>query len=169
MADPSIGGAILGEAVHFVDLMYWLLESEPISVSAYCLPTGKEDPIGENNMVASFNFADGSVGNLTYSTLGSSKAGGERVEVFAKGITGVVEDFKKLKIVSNTTKTSSTLWAHKGYQAQLESFFSSIAQSESPVVTVRDGARATIVCVEMLRSAETNTPREINLDTLLSG
>ena len=62
MADPSIGGAILGEAVHFVDLMYWLLESEPISVTAYCLPTGKGDPIGENNLVASFSFADGSIG-----------------------------------------------------------------------------------------------------------
>ena len=61
MADPSTGGAILGEACHFVDLMYWLLDSEPISVSAYSLPTGKKDPIGENNVVASFQFADGSI------------------------------------------------------------------------------------------------------------
>ena len=30
MADPAIGGAILGEACHFVDLMYWLLDSEPV-------------------------------------------------------------------------------------------------------------------------------------------
>ncbi len=37
MADPAIGGAILGEACHFVDLMYWLLDSEPFSVSAYSL------------------------------------------------------------------------------------------------------------------------------------
>jgi len=41
MADPSSGGAILGEACHFVDLMYWLLGSEPVSVSAYTLPTGE--------------------------------------------------------------------------------------------------------------------------------
>ena len=63
----AIGGAILGEACHFVDLMYWLLDSEPVEVSAYCLPTGKQDPMGENNMVACFRFADGSIGNLTYS------------------------------------------------------------------------------------------------------
>ena len=44
MADPAIGGAILGEACHFIDLMYWLLDSEPVSVSAYSLPTGKADP-----------------------------------------------------------------------------------------------------------------------------
>ncbi|HEX7294627.1 MAG TPA: bi-domain-containing oxidoreductase, partial [Pyrinomonadaceae bacterium] len=71
MADPSIGGAILGEAVHFVDLMYWLLESEPISVCAYSLPTGKAAPIGENNLVATLRFSDGSIATLNYSTIGS--------------------------------------------------------------------------------------------------
>src|SRR4030095_13875893 len=71
MADPAIGGAILGEACHFVDLMYWLLDAEPESVFAYSLPTDKKEPIGENNLVASFRFADGSIGNLTYCTVGS--------------------------------------------------------------------------------------------------
>lgn len=169
MADPSIGGAIIGEAVHFVDLMYWLLESEPINVSAYCLPTGKTDPVGENNLVATFRFADGSIATLNYSTIGSKKAQGERVEVFAKGITSLVQDFKRFKSVSNFKHTKSTLWAHKGYEAQLSSFFQSISRGESPDITVRDGARATVVCVEMLRSAQTLTSREINLDALLTG
>ena len=169
MADPSIGGAIIGEAVHFVDLMYWLLESEPVNVSAYTLPTGKTDPVGENNMVATFRFADGSIGTLNYSTIGSKRAGGERVEVFAKGITSMVQDFKRFNSVSNFKHTKSTLWAHKGYEAQLDSFFRSISRGESPDITVRDGARATVVCVEMLKAAQTLTSREINLDALLTG
>lgn len=169
MADPSIGGAIIGEAVHFVDLLYWLLESEPINVSAYCLPTGKRDPVGENNLVATFRFADGSIATLNYSTIGSKKAQGERVEVFSKGVTSLVQDFKRFKSVSNFKHSKSTLWAHKGYEAQLDSFFSSISRGESPAITVRDGARATVVCVEMLKSAQTLTSREINLDGLLIG
>jgi len=169
MADPSIGGAIIGEAVHFVDLMYWLLESEPVNVSAYCLPTGKADPIGENNLVASFRFADGSVASLNYSTLGPKKAQGERVEVFAKGVCSLVEDFKRFTFLANLRRKRSTLWAHKGYEAQLESFFSSIARGECPEITVRDGARATLVCVEMLKSAKTLAPRDINLEALLTG
>src|SRR5205085_740547 len=96
MADPAIGGAILGEACHFVDLMYWMLESEPVSVSAYSLPTGKQDPIGENNLVAAFRFEDGSIGNLTYCTVGSKTSAGERVEVFAQGAAGFAEDFKRI-------------------------------------------------------------------------
>jgi predicted dehydrogenase/threonine dehydrogenase-like Zn-dependent dehydrogenase len=169
MADPTIGGAILGEAVHFVDLMYWLLESEPINVSAYCLPTGKTDPIGENNLVANFRFADGSIGSLNYSTIGAKKAPGERIEVFAGGLTSTVQDFKWFRSVSRSTQVRSSLWAHKGYEDQLRSFFRNIAQGESPSITVRDGARATLVCVEMLRSAESLTPREINLEALLTG
>src|SRR5215510_15698087 len=107
MADPAIGGAILGEACHFIDLMYWLLNSEPVSVSAYSLPTGKADPIGENNLAASFRFADGSVGNLTYCTVGSKTSGGERVEVFAQGIGVATENFKRLGIHKGTRAAKS--------------------------------------------------------------
>jgi predicted dehydrogenase len=169
MADPSIGGAIIGEAVHFVDLMYWLLESEPINVSAYCLPTGKTDPVGENNLVASFRFADGSIGTLNYSTIGSKRAQGERVEAFAKGITSLVQDFKRFESATKIKQKRATLWAHKGYEDQLRSFFRSLARGDAPEITVRDGARATLVCVEMLKSAQTLAPREINLEALLTG
>ena len=169
MANPAIGGAIIGEAVHFVDLMYWLLESEPVNASAYSLPTGKTDPVGENNLVATFRFADGSIASLNYSTIGSKKAPGERVEVFAEGITSMVQDFKRFKSVSNLKRTRTTMWAYKGYDDQLRSFFDSITRGESPAVTVRDGARATLVCLEMLRSAQTLTAREINLGAILTG
>ena len=169
MADPSIGGAVVGEAVHFVDLMYWLLESEPVNVSAYCLPTGKSDPVGENNLVATFRFADGSIGTLNYSTIGSRAAQGERVEVFAQGMTSLVQDFKRFESTSTFKQKRATFWAHKGYEDQLRSFFRSIATGEAPDITVRDGARATLVCVEMLKSAQTLSSREINLTGLLTG
>lgn len=167
MADPAFGGAILGEACHFVDLMYWLLESEPVNVSAYCLPTGGQDPIGENNMVASFRFADGSIGNLTYCTVGSKTSGGERVEVFAQGIGCATEDFKRLTIKSNLSRTRSRWWAEKGYAAQLESFIKGIRRGAPPEVTVRDGARATIGCLRMLASAQSLAPCRIELDASL--
>lgn len=168
MSDPAIGGAILGEACHFIDLMYWLLESEPVSVSAYSLPTGKQEPVGENNIVASFRFADGSIGNLTYSTVGSKTSAGERVEVFAEGVGAVVEDFKRLKVQTNVRRTRSRLWADKGYQAQLDSFVKSIRTGESPEIGARDGARATIACLRMLESARAGAQRTIDLESALA-
>lgn len=167
MADPSIGGAILGEACHFADLMYWLLESEPVSVSAYSLPTNKTEPIGQNNIVASFRFADGSIGNLTYCTVGSKTSAGERVEVFAPGLGLVTEDFKSLSINTDVRRADSSWWAKKGYRAQLEAFLDSLRGITTPQVTVKDGVRATIVCLRMLESARLKSPTEITLEGVL--
>lgn len=164
MADPSIGGAILGEACHFVDLMYWLLESEPVEVSAYCLPTGKQDPIGENNIVASFRFADGSIGNLTYCTVGSRTSGGERVEAFAQGIGIIVDSFKRLTICGTSKRKRSDLWARKGYDEQMRFFFRDILEDTNNVADVMDGTRATICCRKILESASTFKPIRIKME-----
>jgi len=163
-ADPAIGGAILGEACHFVDLMYWLLESEPISVSAFSLPADQKEPVGENNVVASFRFADGSIGNLTYCTVGSKTSGCERVEVYAAGLGGVVEDFKRLEVSTSSRRTKTIWWPKKGYDAQMESFVLRVRKGMEPEVTVRDGMRSTISCLRMLESARTSEPRRIDVD-----
>jgi predicted dehydrogenase/threonine dehydrogenase-like Zn-dependent dehydrogenase len=158
MADPAIGGAILGEACHFIDLMHWLLDSEPVSVSAYSLPTGKADPIGENNIAASFRFADGSIGNLTYCTVGSNSSGGERVEVFAQGVGGFSEDFKRTGIHRGTRSAKSKIWPDKGYYPQMADFVESIRKGRPPAVTVRDGVRSTLGCLAMMNSAKDGSP-----------
>jgi predicted dehydrogenase len=167
MADPAIGGAILGEACHFVDLMYWLLESEPVEVTAYSLPTGQKEPIGENNLVASFRFADGSIGSLTYCTVGSKTSGGERVEVFAQGLGVATEDFKRLTVSAGLRRTRTRWWGEKGYGAQLESFVGRVREGKEPEVTVRDGARATVGCLRMLESARMLRPVALDLDAVL--
>jgi predicted dehydrogenase/threonine dehydrogenase-like Zn-dependent dehydrogenase len=167
MADLAIGGAILGEACHFVDLMYWLLESEPVRVTAYSLPTGTREPVGQNNMVASFQFADGSIGNLTYCTIGSKTSGGERVEVFTQGVGVMTEDFKRLTVKASLQRKRTRWWGEKGYEAQLEDFIDGIRRQSKCAITVRDGARATIACLRMLKSAQTLQPCAIDLDAVL--
>ena len=168
MADPAIGGAILGEACHFVDLMYWLLESEPVEVSAFSLPTGRQDPIGENNMAASFRFADGSVGNLTYCTVGSRSSAGERVEVFAQGVGAVTEDFKQVTVKTSVARTRKRFFAEKGYNAQLAAFIAAIREGRPPSVTVRDGIRSTVGCIRMLESARQSAVLQMDWEKILS-
>ena len=167
MADPAIGGAILGEACHFVDLMYWLVESEPVTVSAFALPADRPHPVGENNVVASFRFADGSVGHLTYCTIGSRTSGGERVEVFGDGFGVATEDFARLDVRGTVRRTRSNWWPEKGYAALVDSFVLAVRNGTPPPVTVRDGTRATIGCLEILQSARTVSPRAIDLERAL--
>jgi predicted dehydrogenase len=167
MADPATGGAILGEACHFVDLMYWLVEAEPVNVSAYSLPTGKKEPVGENNIVASFRFADGSIGNLTYCTVGSRTSAGERVEAYAGGVGAVTEDFKFLKTQTGIVRARRRMFADKGYAPQLQSFLSAIRKGAEPEVSARDGARATVGCLRMMESAREGAARAIDLDEIV--
>jgi predicted dehydrogenase/threonine dehydrogenase-like Zn-dependent dehydrogenase len=167
MADPAIGGAVVGEACHFVDLMYWLLESEPIAVSAYSLPFGKKEPIGQNNIVASFKFADGSIGHLTYCTVGSRTSGGERVEAFAPGLGARAEDFKHFSSFTAIARKKSSWFAEKGYATQIRLFLEAVREGRTPPVTVHDGARATLACLGILDSAAKCQPCEINLDAVL--
>jgi len=162
MADPAIGGAILGEACHFVDLMYWLLDSEPVAVSAFSLPTDRPHPVGENNLVASFRFADGSIGNLTYCTVGSRTSAGERVEVFGEGVGVLTEDFLRLDMRGNVRRLRSHWWADKGYAGLVESFVAAVRTGSPAPVTVHDGTRSTLGCIAMLESARTRAP--VNLE-----
>ncbi|HZR66111.1 MAG TPA: bi-domain-containing oxidoreductase [Terriglobales bacterium] len=161
MADPKEGGAILGEACHFTDLMYWLLESEPVTVSAYSLPNEK-DIIGENNIAATFRFSDGSIGNLTYCTVGSATSAGERLEAFAPGVGANTENFKRLTMQKKLSHSRSLWYAEKGYRAQMQSFFDRLRKGLPPEVTVDDGSRATICCLRMLSSARELLPFTID-------
>lgn len=166
-ADLSSGGAILGEAVHFIDLMYWLLDSEPVAVSAFSLPAGKKEPIGENNLAASFRFADGSIANFTYCTVGNKSSQGERVEVFISGGAASAEDFKRVTVKGAQSRTRASFWPQKGYEAQMKSFLTRLQNGSPLEVTVRDGARATLGALRMLDSARTQTPCAIDLEAIL--
>jgi predicted dehydrogenase/threonine dehydrogenase-like Zn-dependent dehydrogenase len=162
MADPSIGGAILGEACHFINLFYWMLDSEPVSVSAYCLPTGKQDPIGENNIVAVFVFEDGFIANFWYCTVGSLTSVGERVEVFAPGLGAFTEDFKRVGIRTGVSKTRKRMFAEKGYTAQMHAFFASLRKGRVPECSILDGARSTSLALRMLEAARTRMPADLD-------
>jgi predicted dehydrogenase len=162
-ADPAIGGAILGEAVHFVDLMYWLLESEPVRVAAFSLPADRRHPIGQNNLAATLHFADGSVGTLSYCTIGSRTSAGERVEIFTEGVGAMTEDFKRLTINKAVRRRHGRWFAQKGYGAQMTAFLESLRDGRPVPVTVLDGARATLVCLGLLDAARSSDAKAIHL------
>ena len=158
-AEAGQGGVVLGEGCHFVDLMYWLTESEPVSVSAY--------GFDQHNVAATFKFADGSIGNFIYTVVGSESSGGEMVEVFSQGVAATTEDFKRLVVKKKDRKGRSKFFADKGYDEQLASFVKSLKDGKETEITAVDGTRATLGCLLMLESARTGKPCDFNLDEIL--
>ncbi len=168
MADPAIGGAILGEACHFTDLFAYLLGSEPQRVSAYSLPTEPREPIGQNNIVSSFVFADGSIVNFTYCTVGSRTSGGERVEVYGAGMGAVTENFRGRQIRGTIARSRSRFFADKGYDSQFAAFAEAVRSGGPSPVSVLDGARATIMCLRILESARAGETCSVNWQAVIA-
>src|SRR5262249_25985474 len=137
-----------------------LLDSEPVQVSAYSLPLSNADPIGANNIAASFHFTDGSIASLTYCTLGTKALTGERIEAFAPGIGAATQDFKSFRADGRAHRT---FWPEKGYLDHLRASAAAIREGRDPVVTVRDGMRATIACLRLLESARSLAPSRIEV------
>ncbi len=159
-AEKSNGGVVLGEGCHFIDLLFWLTGTEPVSVSA--------NAIGEHNIAATFKFADGSIGTFIYTVIGSETSGGESVEVFAPGINVLSEDFKRLVVKKSKREARSKFFAAKGYTEQLESFVNSLKTGKETEITAVDGTRATLGCLLMLEAARTGEAQEFNLSEVLN-
>jgi predicted dehydrogenase/NADPH:quinone reductase-like Zn-dependent oxidoreductase len=162
MADPAIGGAILGEACHFVDLMYWLLDAEPIRISASSLPDGMREPIPQNNVTAVIDFADGSIATLTYCTVGTAAAAGERLEVYGSGTAIATQDFHFARRSLRSRVASLRVAPDKGYRAQMAAFFDALRDGGDVPVGIRDGARSTVACLELIESARSRQPRPVD-------
>ncbi len=150
---------VLGEGCHFIDLMFWLTESEPVSVSAY--------GFNDHNISASFKFADGSIGNFIYTVVGSEASAGESVEVFAPGVSVLSEDFKRIVVKKQKRNGRSKFFAAKGYVEQLESFVKSLKNGTETEITAIDGTRATLGCLLMLESVRTGEAQEFNLSKII--
>jgi predicted dehydrogenase len=81
-----------------------------------------------DNFSATIGYADGSVATLIYTALGPTAGmGKEHITVFADGEAYIVDDFKKLAVVSD----GSVLWqsgeADKGHYEELSRFGDAIA------------------------------------------
>jgi predicted dehydrogenase len=99
--------------------------------------------------------------------VGSRTSGGERVEVFGEGVGVTTEDFTRLDVRTGTRRTRSQWWPDKGYAELVGAFVHAVRTGQAPPVTVLDGTRATIGCLEMLESARAQSPRSIDVERAL--
>jgi predicted dehydrogenase len=132
------GGRLLGEGVHFFDFLMSLEGAAPAGVHA-SLPAGS----GRDEGIVTLEFPGGSVGVLVYAASGSSEAGKERVEVFAGGMTFVLDDYRSLAVFGLPEGGTRTRSIEKGQREQLENFFRALRGEMDLGVTAEDGYRAT--------------------------
>ncbi len=161
MADPAIGGAILGEACHFVDLISWIGGARIVSVTAIALPDEAVGGQGSNTLSATLHLANGAVGSLLYTTMGHPNHTSEKCTVLGTGFRGHTEDFRSLRIDGGGSRVrNSRFFSNKGYREQLHDFVQCV-RGEVPVhIGVDVGVHATLACLAMIESAKQQGARQ---------
>lgn len=138
LLDPSEGGGrLVGEGVHFFDLLRHLAGSGIRSVAAAPGASPRDEA------AVTLTFEDGSLGTLVYAAGGDPAAGKERLEVFAGGATFILEDFRSLVAFGVPLKPFRTGSVDKGQTGQLQNFFAAVRGEAALGVTAEDGYWAT--------------------------
>ncbi len=129
------GGRNLGEACHFYDCLRYLAGVTANSVAATSIDPGETPYRRTDNFQATIGYEDGSVGTVTYTSMGP-KTGleKERLEVFCDGEAYVLEDYKQLRRAGDGKVLWSDATADKGHFEELSRFGDAIiANQEAPI------------------------------------
>ncbi|MCR4414980.1 MAG: bi-domain-containing oxidoreductase, partial [Thermoguttaceae bacterium] len=156
LASAEEGGRIIGEACHFFDFFQYLTDSEPVEVFARC--PGPQTSLDEAQ--ATVTYADGSVCHLLYTTRGPASYSKERIEVFAGGRVGVLEDFHTLWLESETGRhTRRRLFRpDKGHAAELQAFVEAVRGGTAMPIVAESLLATTMIAVAAVESMHRQQP-----------
>src|SRR5690606_22535345 len=153
--DPKVGGGrIVGEVCHFLDLVQFLTDDEPVEVFAH----GMDGPTaGLHDTVAiTVRYRHGSIASINYFATGDRSFVKERVEVFGGGAVGVLDDFRRLTISRNGRRRSVRRFSQdKGFDQEIAAFLGAVkgqVGTSIPLDALVSTTRATFAIEESLRS-----------------
>ncbi|MBA7583077.1 Inositol 2-dehydrogenase/D-chiro-inositol 3-dehydrogenase [subsurface metagenome] len=116
------GGRNIGEACHIYDLFSFFTGSEFYSISAHSITPLSEQYLINDNFSATIKYKNGSVCNLTYTSMGSRVAPKEQMDVYFDGKNLYLNDFKELYLYDTRIKLLDKGIQDKGHLNELKSF-----------------------------------------------
>jgi predicted dehydrogenase/threonine dehydrogenase-like Zn-dependent dehydrogenase len=116
--DKTGGGRILGEAIHFIDVIQSLDGSRLTSLD---LVYANNDSYPKNdNAIINLKFESGSIASIIYTSMGSKKYSKEQLRVFVNGQVYEMDNYLKLNMFGNFKKSSFYLRQDKGFKSEYE-------------------------------------------------
>ena len=156
--DEQGGGMLISECCHFIDFMQYITGARPVQVYARAIePTGNLQKY--DNFQATLTFDDGSLGTVTYTTLGDRSYSKEMVEVFCGNAVGRITDFRDLELRRDGKVSRERRWLaqEKGFAEELQAF---VKGKEPDFV---GNVATTLATFAAWESIDTGTPRAIDL------
>jgi predicted dehydrogenase len=148
---PQGGGRNIGEACHLYDLFTFLTGSRCANVSVSTVRPSTHYYTPRDNFVATISFADGSVGTLAYTALGSRKHPKEQMELFVDGKVVALDDYLRLTIAGTRRPAVRSAIAQKGQLEELSSFADAILDGGSWPIPLWQQVQAMEIAFEVER------------------
>jgi predicted dehydrogenase/threonine dehydrogenase-like Zn-dependent dehydrogenase len=149
--DPEQGGGrILGEVCHFIDFLSFICGAAPVTVQAQsALSAG-----GEQDVIVSVEFRDGSLGTIHYICNGDQNFSKERIEIFGGGSVAVLDDFRRLELVRHGEKAVSRSWLRqdKGHAAEWRAFSECVQTGGTAPISFEEIATTTLATIRIAES-----------------
>jgi predicted dehydrogenase/threonine dehydrogenase-like Zn-dependent dehydrogenase len=161
--DPEQGGGrLLGEVCHFIDFLTFMAGALPIEVQTCSVTTLEQ--YGDDNVVISLRFANGSQGTISYLANGDRAYSKERLEVFGGGAVAVLEDFRRLELVRHGRKQTfrSRFRQDKGHRAELEAFVAAVRGRGEAPIPFDEIVSTTLTTVRAAESRSSGQPVEVD-------
>jgi len=149
------GGRAIGEVCHFIDFLVWLSGERVTSVYATVLPNGGR--YRDDNLAATLELEDGSIGTVTYVANGDKGFSKERIEVFGGGSVATLDDFRVLSTVHAGQHRifRSRLRQDKGHSNEWAKFVNAICSGDPAPIEFNELVNVSQACFQMLESLRT--------------
>ncbi len=131
---PEGGGRNLGEACHIYDLFVYLVgstELRDVKVAAVSDPKGSAR--ADDNFVATFEFIDGSVATLSYTSLGNPHLPKEHLEAFFDNNSFTIMDYKESSWLPKLGNKQLEKHESKGHLEELMAFMDGMKAGKAPI------------------------------------
>lgn len=156
------GGRILGEVCHFVDLMQFVAGSNPTEVHAVCASANDARVPDHDNVLVSLKFSNGSVGQLAYVACGDKLLSKERIEIFGRGQSIVIDDFRRGEWYEAGSCRKLRL-PGKGHKEEVAAFLDAVQHGRPSPIPVDSLALTSAATFAIQDSLRTGLPRPVEL------
>lgn len=156
--DPAEGGGrLLGEGCHFLDLLLHFAAASPARITTLSLPAA--GGYSHDNFVVTVEFANGSIGTVTYASNGDKRFGKELIEIFGGGLAARLDDYHHLIIHHGAKRIerSARLRADKGHRAEWQAIIAHLATGAKTPIAASElflSTRMTLAAQQSLLAGE---------------
>jgi predicted dehydrogenase len=138
--------------------MAYIAGAVPVKVCSQVLPN--QARYSDDNMAATLEFSNGSLGSVLYVANGDKSLAKERFEVFSGGKAAVLDDFRRLELRQNgrVKLHRSRLRQDKGHGNGWRAFCEAIVQKRPSPLSVTELAATSLATFAALQSARSGEP-----------